>query len=289
MTRRSVVQVAKDLKHAQLVARRRLPEVPGILRDRSWRAMDRVRPYSYREDDFPDSFVSCTPRVQDGPSPALPMQIFVMWTGDNPLTRNRADALDEIRAVAAGTKLVLITPDSLPHWEMETHPLHPAYEHLSLNHRSDYLRAYLLHHHGGAYLDIKRGYGDVRSGMEALAARPDKWVAGYRELGADSVSTATGTIRQALRRHHGQLLGNGAFGVRPGTSFTSEWLAEIERRMDRWAPDLALAPGNTFGTNDGYPVPWTGVQGDIFHPLCLKYADRLLANEHFRPSFEAYR
>ena len=76
MTRRSVVQVAKDLKHAQLVARRRLPEVPGILRDRSWRAMDRVRPYSYREDDFPDSFVSCTPRVQDGPSPALPMQIL---------------------------------------------------------------------------------------------------------------------------------------------------------------------------------------------------------------------
>ena len=53
-----------------------------------------------------------------------------------------------------------------------------------------------MHHHGGAYLDIKRGYGDVRAAMERFAELPDKWVTGYRELGADSVSTAPGTIHR---------------------------------------------------------------------------------------------
>ena len=289
MTRRSLVQLAKDAKHAQLVARRRAPEVPGILRDRAFRAMDRVRPYSYREGDFPDSFVSHHPKSSAAPSTPLPPRIFVMWTGDNSLTPNRAEALDEIRAIAAGTEVVLISPDSLPEWILDTHPIHPSYQHLSLNHRSDYLRAYLLHHHGGAYLDIKRGYGDVRAGMDALQSASDKWVAGYRELGADSVSTAPGTIRTALRRHHGMLLGNGAFAVRPRTPFTTEWLTEVHRRMHGWAAGLARAPGNTFGTNDGYLVPRTAVQGDVFHPLCLKYADRLMFNERFRPSFENYR
>ncbi|RYB92372.1 hypothetical protein EUA06_05290 [Nocardioides glacieisoli] len=289
MTRRSLVQVAKDAKHAQLVARRRLPEVPGILRDRSYRVSDRIRPYAYGNSDFPDSFVSHTPKASDGPAPAVPLRIFVTWTGDNELTPNRAAALDEIRAIAAGTEVALVTPESLPTWTLPAHPLHPAYVNLSLVHRSDYLRAYLLHHHGGAYLDIKRGYGDVRAGMDALQAAPGKWVAGYRELGADSVSTAPGTIHRALRRHHGLLLGNGAFAARPTTVFTTEWLSEVDRRMDRWAPGLERVPGNVLGNNDGYPVPWTALLGDVFHPLCLKYADRLLHDVRFRPSFEDYR
>ena len=188
-----------------------------------------------------------------------------------------------------GTEVTLVTPASLPTWTLPAHPLHPAYVNLSLVHRSDYLRAYLLHHHGGAYLDIKRGYGDVRAGMDALQAAPDKWVAGYRELGADSVSTAPGTIHRALRRHHGSLLGNGAFAARPATVFTSEWLSEVDRRMDRWAAGLERTPGNVLGNNDGYPVPWTALLGDVFHPLCLKYADRLLHDVRFRPSFENYR
>ena len=53
--------------------------------------------------------------------------------------------------------------------------------------------------------------------------------------------------------------------------------------MDRWAAALANAPGNTFGTNDGYPVPWTAVQGDVFHPLCLKYDERVLIDDRFSP------
>ena len=289
MSRRSVVQLAKDAKHAQLVLRRRLPGAPAAVRDLSYRALDRIRPYSYRDGSFPDSFIDRTPKAAPVTARPLPMRIFVMWTGDNPLTPNRAAALDEIRAVTAGAELVLVTPDSLQEWVVPGAPVHEAYRDLSLNHRSDYLRAYLLHHHGGAYLDIKRGYGDVVGAMGRLASSPRSWVSGYRELGADYVSDEPGSIRPALRRHHGLLLGNGAFAVRPATPLTTEWLAEVDRRMDGWAARLRQSPGNTFGSNDGYPVPWAAVQGAVFQPLCLKYSERILTDDRFRPSFEDYR
>lgn len=289
MSRRSVVQLAKDAKHAQLVFRRRLPEVPAAVRDASYRTLDRIRPYAYRDGSFPDSFVDATPKAASGATSALPMRIFVMWTGDNPLTPNRAEALDEIRSATAGTELVLITPATLAGWVVERAPVHEAYRCLSLVHRSDYLRAYLLHHHGGAYLDIKRGYGDVRAAMERLAAAPDSWVSGYRELGADYVSDEPGSIYPALRRHHGLLLGNGAFVVRPGTPLTAEWLTEVERRLDGWSSQLAASPGNTMGDNPGYPVPWAALQGAVFQPLCLKYSEHVVRDDRLRPSFENYR
>ena len=63
-----------------------------------------------------------------------------------------------IRAVT-GVDLVLVTPDNLGEWLVDDSPLHPAYEDLSLIHRSDYLRGYLMHHHGGGYIDIKQPLG----------------------------------------------------------------------------------------------------------------------------------
>ena len=59
--------------------------------------------------------------------------------------------------------------------------------------------------------------------------------------------------------------------------------------MDGWFAGLTQSPGNTFGTNDGYPVPWAAVQGAVFQPLCLKYAERVRSDDRFRPSFEDYR
>ena len=145
------------------------------------------------------------------------------------------------------------------------------------------MRAYVMHHHGGVYLDVKKGYRGVRGAMERFAGLPGKWVMGYREIGADGVSPEPGTIHRALRRHHGMLIGTPALAARPGTPFSMEWCAEIESRMDRWAPALAAAPGNTFGTNAGYPVPWAAVQGATFQPLCLKYHERVLVDERIKP------
>lgn len=50
----------------------------------------------------------------------------------------------------------LITLDSLPPWIDPEIPLHPSFDHLSTIHRSDYLRCYFMHVHGGGYTDIKQ-------------------------------------------------------------------------------------------------------------------------------------
>ena len=109
-------------------------------------------------------------------------RVFVLWTDERSLTANRAAALDGMRRVCAaeGVRVELVTPETLDLWtgphaataagcgglplpasgssssNNRLPPLHPAYEHLSAVHRSDYLRAYLALHWGGGYCDLKR-------------------------------------------------------------------------------------------------------------------------------------
>ncbi len=56
-----------------------------------------------------------------------------------------------------------------------------------------------------------------------------------------------------------------------------------EPAAGRFAPRLAEHPGDARGDNPGYPIRWTGILGDIFQPLGLKYADRLIIDERIRP------
>ena len=84
-------------------------------------------------------------------------------------------------------------------------------------------------------------------------------------------------------------MGNGAYIFRPQTPFTSEWYAELNRRLDFYAEDLKKFPGNIMGDNEGYPIPWTGILGTIFHPLCLKYSDKLMYDDMLRPNTKDYR
>ena len=80
--------------------------------------------------------------------------IYCFWTGTNEMNETRLNGLNKLRSVS-GCNVVLITPDNLNDFLIE--PLHPAYKYLSLVHRSDYLRAYFMHYHGGGYSDIKPG------------------------------------------------------------------------------------------------------------------------------------
>lgn len=72
--------------------------------------------------------------------------------------------------------MILVTPENVADFIVEGSPFHPIYEHLSLVHRSDYLRAYLMYHHGGAYTDLKRQRGSLTEAIELLNADPDRWL-----------------------------------------------------------------------------------------------------------------
>lgn len=89
----------------------------------------------------------------DGPAATprnAPARIFCFWTGSNEMPEVRRMNLDRLTE-DAGVDVVLITPDSLDEWVVPEHPINSALHNLSLTHRSDYLRAYFMHYHGGGY------------------------------------------------------------------------------------------------------------------------------------------
>ncbi len=196
-----------------------------------------------------------------------------------------------------GCAHVHITPATLGHWVGEHEPLHPTFACLSATHQADYLRAYLLHVHGGGYTDIKPTRQDWHpffAQLEAVGALG----LGYREIGPHGVAPVGGALQAELEARHAELLGFCAMIFRPRSVFTARWLAGVHDTLDRHAPALAQHPARhpqdrlgalfTDGSHSAYPLRWTELGGDLFHPLCLTYADQLLQAD-IAPQFTAYR
>lgn len=212
-------------------------------------------------------------------------------------------------------EVLLITPDRLPDWVAPDAPLHPAFSFLSAVHRSDYLRAYFMHHHGGGYCDVKKISASWLPAFEALAAS-DVFGIGYKEVsrkgvahihrhhvngtyffGPDPTGKWANWVRYyALRSQWRRLIGNGAYIFKPETAFTKDWLATIERRLDFARPYLAQNPARhpranrdiaETGSGD-YPLPWSFICADVFHPLVYKNRTRIL-NSLPPPSFKDYQ
>lgn len=235
-------------------------------------------------------------------------RIFGFWTGDNPMNENRQRGWASFPST--GLAPVLVTPANLDEWISPGHALHPAYPFLSTVHRSDYLRAYVMHHHGGGYADIKPQGGSWLAAVERVERSPLLWGSGYREVRGGTVwlqnapimgrhhvlglrvpklvaSAATLTMRAARPL----LIGNCAYFFKPGSPMTRAWLTEVERRLDMMLPALERAPADNvrarLGDASGYPVPWSAIHGDVLQPLALRFAHRL-SRDLPRPSFTDY-
>lgn len=183
--------------------------------------------------------------IREGVADPVARSIWCFWTGNNPLTPNRERALSLMRE---HNPIVLVTPDNLHEVEVEGHPYHPAYEHLSLVHRSDYLRAYVMHHYGGGYSDVKPHARSWTSAFDRLdAATSSTWAVGYPERSASDVAQLTGRLGRDLRLHHRLLIGLCGFIFRRASPFTSEWLNEVECRLTHLQPALEAHPGNLRG------------------------------------------
>lgn len=286
------LNAAKQTKHRLFVIRkhaRRAAQRTGVHGTNIvYRQFSRMRPHRYVDGRYPGTFVD-----RPSPGPASPGQvdntIYCFWTGRNELTPNRARNLQRIRDTNPSSDVVLVTPDNLAEFLVPGHPLHPAYDDLSLVHKSDYLRTYFMHHHGGGYTDIKESPGAWLPLIESLRRNPGKWAVGYPELSVDMCSQLPGRLGRDLKIHHRRIIGLGAFIMRPRTPFTTEWYEELHARLDSYADALAKNPGDERGTNPGYPIPWTGILGDIMQPLCLKYRDRLVLDDRIKPSFKDYK
>lgn len=247
----------------------------------------RQKPYEYHRENYAGTFIAESDRRTDIELKPFEKVIYTFWTGNNQMSPNRNAAFQQL-VQKAGVPVKLITPENLPAYILEQHPLHPAFNNLSLVHKADYLRCYFMHFHGGGYSDIK-GTKQSWEPVFELLQDSEKWIAGYPEKKYKSVARPGGILNKELEKNFLTLIGNCAYISRPQTPFTAEWYAELQRRMDNYAPALAQYPGNTMGDNENYPIPWTNILGNIFHPLCLKYHDQLLRTTILFPMVGRHR
>jgi hypothetical protein len=237
----------------------------------------------------------------------VPRRLFVVWLGP-PMPALRAASLAAIRT-HVGVETVLVKEAAIGDWVTADAPLHPAFARLSAVHQADYLRCHLMHYHGGGYVDVKPLLADWRPSFDHLDGTPEAVAVGYREpgpggvaaLGLDRVRgprilTAAWWHRRWLQLNHRSLIGTCGFICRPRSPLTTAWHAELSRRLDGFAATLADHPARhprdhagfaIDGSPSGYPVPWTALLGDVFHPLVWRHRHRILKTLP-PPRFEGY-
>jgi hypothetical protein len=221
--------------------------------------------------------------------------LFCLWTGDEQMSDDRLRALWTIFRTT-GCAVAFLNRDTLGDWVKPEHPLHPAWPYLSATHKADYLRCYLMHHYGGGYTDIKTTSQSWGTFFDQLA-QSDKLALGYQEL-AHGVAPVEGPLGDELRRSYADLIGLCAFIFRRGTPLTAAWLARTEALLDRKLPELRRHPAIhpldragillPDGTPSPYPLKWTELLGDIFHPLVHEFRGQIL-QAPIQPSFIRYR
>ena len=246
--------------------------------------------YKYHDEKYKGTFLDKNKKVAIDSLDDAPKVIYTFWTGDNELTENRTMNLNVLKKYS-GVDVILITPENLEQYVIDDCPIHEGYKYLSLNHRSDYLRAYFMYHHGGGYTDIKNNNKNWSPAFELLNKSRNKWFLGYQEVGRYGVNDVTkGMLGKDLKKYYKYLMGNGAFIFKPKSMAAKEWLSEIHDKLDKKLEVLKLNPSEGFfGQNENYPFCWGEFGGNIQHPVGLKYFDRVIFNNLVLPSMKNYR
>jgi hypothetical protein len=258
------------------------------LADPPWRLWQRMRPYAYDPSRYSDTFLVLEPRRLDDPvEREVPRVIRLLWLGDAEMSSQRRAGVDSIQRLNPGIDVQLITDQDLDLILVAEEPLHPAYEYLSFNHRSDYLRGYLLHHHGGGYCDVKPVRHSWAPAFDRLE-QSEAWLLGYTEVRFDMVPKWPGRLGRDLVRASTQVLGQCSMIARAHSPLTRELHAEQIARLDHWLEELERHPGGVRGETPGYPVPWLGLFGGITGPLCLKYQERIIHDDTVIVRFKNY-
>lgn len=220
--------------------------------------------------------------------------IYCFWTGNNEMSANRKKCLESLKKSQCEIKL--ITPNNLNNFIKRDYPLHKAYQYLSHTHKSDYLRCYFMHHYGGGYSDLKE---TVFSWSKAFHDCEEDlcYINGYQEIGPQGVASVGGKLQEELEKNYQKLLGCCSFICKKETPFTQDWISDLHNRLDNFFSDLEKHPAThpqekplmiINGNFSRYPIPWTNILGDIFHPLCLKYQDNIKQTVP-KPLFTNYR
>ncbi|MCC8424853.1 hypothetical protein [Mucilaginibacter sp. UR6-11] len=246
-----------------------------------------INKFQYDPDNYKDSFISLSDKVDGVKLDHAREIIYVFWTGNNDLTDNRRKSLKSL-VENAGVAIKLVTPNNLTEYILEEFPLHPAYDYLSLVHKADYLRGYFMLHYGGGYSDIKHCLDSWKNLFIKLNGDDNKWVLGVREKYPGGTIDLDNILGKDLKKYYTILITNGAYIYKPNSPICREWMDEVHRRLDIFFPELVKNPGGIFG-GDNYPIPWAYILGHVMQPLILKYNDKVIYRNKKLYSISNYR
>ena len=197
----------------------------------------------------------------------------MFWMGDDEMNAKRKACIRQFERVSeCGVRLV--TPANLHEYVVKGYPLHAAYPHLSKVHKSDYLRTYFMHLHGGGYSDVKRTRGSWIPAFEELRRSTSHWIVGYPEIKG-------GVAYRPLARKWRELVGNNAYVCRPRTKLTKAWFDAMHALLDEKLHKLRRYPATS--TRDHakrkgskYPIEWNEMLGRIFHRVTYEHRAHVL-------------
>ena len=157
--------------------------------------------------------------------------IYCVWTGDNKMSINRKKSLKSMKQ-NAGVKVILITKKNLHLYIKKDYPLHEAYQYLSETCKSDYLRCYLMHFYGGAYIDIKHIKDNLNKFFDNLN-NSDKWInssQSYKDGTHGNNKSRTLSISPYGVKYN--ITPYGQYICKPETPITHEWFLLLHQKLD---------------------------------------------------------
>ena len=104
--------------------------------------------------------------------------IFTLWTGLNELNNNRLTGLNALKTKSECI-VINVNPTNMNQFIKAGFSIHESYESLSLIHKADYMRCYLMHHYGGGYSDIKATTGSWVNAFNKLKQNENTWIVGF--------------------------------------------------------------------------------------------------------------
>jgi len=189
----------------------------------------------------PAAGAAAAPRLEPG---KLHKVVWMCWTGNNPMPPHLQLCLRTVER-NSGLPVVLVTPKNVLEYVPEPHP---AYQHLHLAHRADYLRCYLLHHYGGIYLDVDTICLRSLTGLFDLLEQ-------YQAVGYDG-------------SQWGEYVGISDMGpFRPFSEVTELWFNALHGKLEQRKAEILAR-----GTDVFY---WQEILRDIFLPVTLIHREKI--------------
>ena len=221
----------------------------------------------------------------------LERKIYCVWVGHNNLdmNENRRNGLASL-FLNSKAEVILIENNNLSSFILPEAPLHEGFEYLSDVHKADYMRTYMMHFYGGGYTDIKPCSYSWLPYFDQLEKSNAFGIGSEEDEGPLSTP-------EIIRKEYGDLwpymISNDMYIFKARTEFTYLWYNQMIEKMDHYLDGLKLNPATTSREAADtvvtkYPIRWAGILAEIFHPLCVKYTDKIIKTMPY-PSRENYR